>query len=393
MASRSHFAAPLLLAVFVGLIVYVSLYPFRFAAHGPTMVEALRLLTWKRASHSEMYNNVLLYLPFGFCAALLVEPRFGRIAGIVFATIAGVALSLNMELLQASIAMRVTSLSDFLLNVTGALGGAVLGSVWHAFGASVTPPTDPRNRSRAVTLLIVVLWLLARLWPLIPDPALRQLKAAVRPLFSPRIDAAELGAFLLGWLVVAQTVFHLARRQRAVDVLLILIATVLVGRTFTEGNTLVTAEVAAIALLLPVLVVLSRVPDGARAAVVAALLAAWLAWIAVAPLLKASTGMATDLPALTEFIARNPPPPVQLAGKAFSYVALGWLLAGAGLLPHVAAGVTFLLVVLLTLLQLSAPAPAFGWVDVLIAAAAAVVVARWMPSSRSTPAPRGKGRK
>jgi glycopeptide antibiotics resistance protein len=382
MASRSHFAAPLLLAVFVGLIVYVSLYPFRFAAHGPTMVEALRLLTWKRASHSEMYNNVLLYLPFGFCAALLVEPRIGRIAGIVFATIAGVALSLNMELLQASIAMRVTSLSDFLLNVTGALGGAVLGSVWHAFGASVTPPTDPRNRSRAVTLLIVVLWLLARLWPLIPDPGLRQLKAAVRPLFSPRIDGAELGAFLLGWLVVAQTVFHLARRQRAVDVLLILIAIVLVGRTFTEGNTLVTAEVAAIALLLPVLVVLSRVPDGARAAVVATLLAAWLAWIAVAPLLKASTGMGADLPALTEFIARNPPPPVQLAGKAFSYVALGWLLAGAGLLPHVAAGVTFLLVVLLTLLQLSAPAPAFGWVDVLIAAAAAVVVARWMPNNR-----------
>ena len=381
MASRSHFAAPLLLAVFVGLIVYVSLYPFRFAAHGPTMVEALRLLTWKRASHSEMYNNVLLYLPFGFCAALLVEPRFGRVAGVVFATIAGAALSLNMELLQASIAMRVTSLSDFLLNVTGALCGAVLGSVWHAFGASVTPQTDPRNRSRAVTLLIVVLWLLARLWPLIPDPGLRQLKAAVRPLFSPRIDAAELCAFLLGWLVVAQTVFHLARRQRAVDVLLILIATVLVGRTFTEGNTLVTAEVAAIALLLPVLVVLSRVPDGARAAIVAALLAAWLAWIAVAPLLKASTGMTADLPALTEFIARNPPPPVQLAGKAFSYVALGWLLAGAGLLPHIAAGVTFLLVVLLTMLQLGAPAPAYGWVDVLIAAAAAFVVARWMPQS------------
>ena len=30
MASRSHFAAPLLLAVITGLIVYVSLYPFRF---------------------------------------------------------------------------------------------------------------------------------------------------------------------------------------------------------------------------------------------------------------------------------------------------------------------------------------------------------------------------
>jgi VanZ family protein len=390
MASRSHFAAPLLLAVFVGLILYVSLYPFRFAPHGPTMVEALRLLTWMRASHSEMFNNVLLYLPFGFCGALLVEPRFGRSAGIVVATLAGTALSTSMELLQASIPPRVTSLTDLSLNATGALAGAVLGSVWHAIGARMTPQSGPGSRSRAVALLVVALWLLTRLWPLIPDPGLRQLKAAVRPLFSPRMDLAELCAFLLGWLVVAQSVFHLARQQRAVDVLLIVISAVLVGRTFTAGNTLVTAEVAAIALLLPVLVMLSRVPDGARAAVLAALLAAWLAWIALAPALKGSVGVAGDLPSLAEFIARNPPPPVQLAGKAFSYVALGWLLASAGLLPHVAAGVTFLLVVLLTLLQLGAAAPAFGWVDVLIAAAAAVVVARWMPSSRSSPAQRGK---
>ena len=35
MASRTHFAAPLLLAVFVALILYVSLYPFGFAADGP----------------------------------------------------------------------------------------------------------------------------------------------------------------------------------------------------------------------------------------------------------------------------------------------------------------------------------------------------------------------
>jgi hypothetical protein len=32
MARRSHFAAPLLLAVFIALILYVSLYPFRFSA-------------------------------------------------------------------------------------------------------------------------------------------------------------------------------------------------------------------------------------------------------------------------------------------------------------------------------------------------------------------------
>lgn len=388
MASRSHFAAPLLLVVFIGLIVYVSLFPFRFDPHGPTMFEAVRQLTWMRASRGDMFNNVLLYAPLGFCCVLLLEPRFGRVTGIVIATVAGAVLSCSMELLQASVPTRVTSLTDLSLNTLGTLVGAVLGSTWHIFGARMAPQSAARGRSGAVALTILVLWLIARLWPLIPDPGLRQLKRAVRPLLSPRVELAELAAYVLGWLVVAQAVFHLAKRQRAVDLFLIVIATVLVGRTFTAGNTLVTAEIAAIALLLPVLVILNRLEYGARAALVAVSLAGWLAWIALSPLLSGAARISTDLPALAEFIARNPPPAAQLAGKAFSYVALGWLLAGAGLVPHVAAGLMFLFVLLLTLLQLGAASPAYGWVDVALALAAAFVIARWMPSNAPTTAKR-----
>ena len=388
MASRSHFAAPLLLVVFVGLIVYVSLYPFRFDAHGPTMFEAVRLLTWARASRGDMFNNVLLYAPLGFCCVLLLEPRFGRVSSIVIAAIAGSTLSCGMELLQASVPPRVTSLTDLSLNALGALVGAVLGSTWHIFGSRMAPQSAARGRSGAVALTILVLWLVARLWPLIPDPGLRQLKSAVRPLLTPRVELAELAAYVLGWLVVAQAVFHLTKRQRAVDLFLIVIATVLVGRTFTAGNTLVTAEIAAIALLLPVLVILNRLEDGARSALVAVSLAGWLAWLAVSPLLSGAARISTDLPAFAEFIARNPPPAPQLAGKAFSYVALGWLLAGAGLVPHVAAGLMFLFVLLLTLLQLGAVSPAYGWVDVAIALAAAFVITRWMPAAGPTGAKR-----
>jgi hypothetical protein len=60
-------------------------------------------------------------------------------------------------------------------------------------------------------------------------------------------------------------------------------------------------------------------------------------------------------------------------------VSLGWLLVGAGVIPHVAAGITVLFVVLLTLLQVGAAVPAYGWVDVVIAGVAGWVVARWMP--------------
>ena len=379
MASRSHFAAPLLLAVVVALIVYVSLYPFRFMPGGPSLLDALDQLAWARAGRGEMLNNVLLYLPFGFCIALLVEPRIGRTAAIAAAILAGGLLSLYMEVLQASVPSRVASLKDLSLNALGATAGAVMGSAWHLLGARMAPQSAAQGRSRGVIVAILALWLLARLWPLVPDVSLRQLKGAVRPLFSPHIEAADLTTLFVGWLVVAQAVFSLARRQRAVDALLIVIAVVLVGRTITAGNTLESAELAAIAILLPVLVMSSRLQDGTRAMLVAATLGAWLAWSAVRPALGNAPVGTVDLPAFAEFIGRNPPPPGHLAAKGFSYVALAWLLAVAGIVPHVAAGVTILFVAILSMLQFGSTAPAFGWVDVAMAAIAGILVARWMP--------------
>jgi len=382
MAARStHFAAPLLLAVVTGLIVYVSLYPFRFVADGPALVDALRSLGWARAGRGDMFNNLLLYVPFGFCVALLLEPRWGRVTGIVVGTLLGAMLSLGLELLQASVAIRVSSLRDLSLNATGSLLGAVLGTVFHALGSRVSPQGTPRSRSAFVAMSILVLWLIERLWPLVPDPGLRQLKSAVRPLLTPHIDWMSLAGFFVGWLVVTQVVFSLVRRQRAMDVLLILIAVVLVGRVFVGGSTLDVAEIAAIALLLPLLVPFSRLDDGSRSTIVAVLLGVWLAWTSVRMLLDGSIPSSAGMPELREVLLRNVPPPPLLANKSFSYLSLGWLLAGAGIVPYVAAGMTVLFVLLLTLLQLGVSAPAYGWVDLLIACLAGWIVARWIPRS------------
>ena len=382
MAGRStHFAAPLLLAVVTGLIVYVSLYPFRFVPDGPALADALRSLSWARAGRGDMFNNVLLYVPFGFCVALVIEPRWGRVTGIVVGTLLGVLLSLGLELLQASVAIRVSSLRDLSLNATGSLIGTVLGTAFHALGSRVSPQGTPRSRSAFVAMSILVLWLLERLWPLLPDPGLGQLKRAVRPLLTPQIDWMSLAGFLVGWLVVTQVVFSLVRRQRAMDVLLIVIATVLVGRTFVAGSTLEVAEIAAIALLLPLLVPFSRLDDGTRSTIVAVLLGVWLAWTSVRLLFDGSVAVSAGMPELREVLLRNVPPPPLLANKSFSYLSLGWLLAGAGIVPYVAAGMTILFVLLLTMLQLGVSSPDYGWVDLLIACLAGWIVARWIPRS------------
>ena len=379
MASRTHFAAPLLLAVVTGLIVYVSLYPFRFLEHGPTLAQALQRISWQRAGRGDVFNNLLLYAPFGFCAALVLESRWGRTVGIVGAVLLGVALSGGLELLQASVPLRVSSLRDVTMNGAGTLAGAAFGTVFHAITSRISPQNPTGARSALVAMWIVGLWVLERLWPLVPDPGLRQLKRAVRPLLSPSVEWMALTGFFVGWLVVAQAVFHIGRKQRAVDLFLVAIALVLTGRVFVAGSALDPAELAAIALLLPVLVLLSKLEDGLRSTLIAMVLGVWLAWSAVRPLLAGTHAVVARLPDLSEVILRNVPAPPQLASKAFAYLSLGWLLAGAGVVSHVAAGIMVLFVLLLVLLQMGAPVPAYGWVDLLLAAVAGWMVARWMP--------------
>jgi VanZ family protein len=388
MSARSHFAAPLLLIVVVALILNASLYPFRFAADWTSFTAALEQLTWARGGRREMFNNVLLYLPLGFCVALLVEPRFGRIAAFAAGTAGGAMLSLAMEITQTLIPTRVPSYTDLALNSAGALLGVIIGSAWQVLGARMTPRGNPVTRSRAVPLLIVALWLVTRLWPLLPDATLSQLKSAVRPLFRPRMASAEFVALFVGWLVVAQAVFHLARRQRGVDAFLVVIAAVLVGRTITGGNALVPAELAAICALLPALVLLSRLEDKRRSAVAAAMLGAWLAAHAVTHLFSGSGRITLDMHTPEEFFQGGQLLPVQIAGRAFSYLAFGWLLASGGVFPHVAAGAMVVFVLLLCLLQVGVAEAAYGWIDLVIAIAAAILVARWTPRSATNAARR-----
>ena len=379
-------AAAGLLLLFLALIVYASLYPFRFVESPHSLSEALGMLSWARASRADMFRNLLLYLPLGFCLVLIAERTIGRVPALAAASIIGGLISLCVELAQASIVYRVPSYTDLSLNTAGALLGGLAGSAWLALGARITPRIRPRNRSAAVALMILLFWVLARLWPLIPDPSISQLKKAVQPLFSPQLDLMDLAAFFIGWLVVAQAVFQLSRPHRAIDTFLVVIAAVLVGRVLTAGNALIVAELAALALLLPALVLLMRLETGLRSTLIAAALGTWLAWVALVPLTAGGVDVEAGGIALSQFTVHRPLP-AQLAARAFSYTAFAWLLAGAGLFPYVAAALMILFVGLLCLMQTGVPMPAYGWTDLVIAGITALLVARWMPRE----SPGGKG--
>lgn len=71
--------------------------------------------------------NFLGFMPFGFAFALMAKPyRGGALQTLLFATCAGFALSLVIELTQAWLPSRDSSLRDLLLNTAGSPAGACL---------------------------------------------------------------------------------------------------------------------------------------------------------------------------------------------------------------------------------------------------------------------------
>ncbi len=383
--ARQGFAAPLLLAASIALILYASLYPFRLAPDGPSLLEALRGITWVRASRGDMLNNLVLYLPLGFALSAWLAPRLGRLGCLGLAIVAGFALSLSTELLQASIPLRVSSLRDLALNTAGSALGALGGWAWLVLGARMVPGSATAVRMRGLALAVIVLWLLARLWPLWPDVGLRQLKLAVRPLLDAQLDLGEVAAFLLGWLIVAQATFHVVKRARSVEVLLLVIVVALVGRALMTGNQVEPAEITALMLMLPVLALASGIDERARCALLALALAGCLAWLALGPALLGNLAWGSPSRLLPRVFAAGTHPPDVLLLRGFQYLALGWLCAAAGIPARWTAALLLAFVAGLGLFQVPHIELGFRWVDGAIAVLVALLLAR-------SPAPAARAR-
>src|SRR5688500_5220450 len=102
------------------LILYGSLYPFRFSALGDIgLWELVSGLTFQRASRGDLVANLLLYVPLGLCLTLSWPTHWRRSSALVWSVALGTLLSVLIELLQVHASLRVSSLTDVLFNAAG----------------------------------------------------------------------------------------------------------------------------------------------------------------------------------------------------------------------------------------------------------------------------------
>jgi VanZ family protein len=91
-----------------------------------------------RPDYSDIAVNILGFIPFGFCFFIyrqLAAPNH-RVVNFLVVMLAGLAISLTIELIQVWLPNRVSSMTDLLTNTTGTLIGVMLAMICRRFLSS-----------------------------------------------------------------------------------------------------------------------------------------------------------------------------------------------------------------------------------------------------------------
>lgn len=155
--------------VYVGLIVYASLYPFADWRYHGVVPWAFLGSPWpKYWTGFDLVSNALGYMPLGFLLALSALRTDRARFAVSLATLIATILSLSMESLQSYLPVRVPSNVDLGLNMLGAwVGGQSawalekLGWIdrWSRFRANWFVPNARGG------LVLLALWPVALLFP------------------------------------------------------------------------------------------------------------------------------------------------------------------------------------------------------------------------------------
>jgi glycopeptide antibiotics resistance protein len=207
----------ILLVLWALFIIYGTTIPFDFrfdaatAAQGwaHAQLQVFGLSAAHHLSRTDLFSNVLLFVPLGFLAFLTIRGRRRTpLASLLYSVGYGLALSLGVETLQLFSPLRTTAASDVLTNTLGAGLGAVSGGIWDAWGKKYALPRYEKEAAlhpyRLLAAALVLVWILAGALPfnfsLDVDDLKRALKGARLIPFGSTFLGAPVASDPLAWL-------------------------------------------------------------------------------------------------------------------------------------------------------------------------------------------------
>ncbi|HZF24759.1 MAG TPA: VanZ family protein [Steroidobacteraceae bacterium] len=367
-----------LTAATVVLILYGSLFPFRFEVLTDTgFFDLLMGLRFQRTSRGDLVANLLLYAPLGLCLLLSWPARWGRLMRLFWTVLFGTLLSLGVEMLQVHAPSRVSSLTDVVINTTGTLAGGLIALLYLEIGSTIRIPGIAPGRPEPVPLGILLLWLTFRLAPFVPTIDWQKFKDAIKPIFiDPQFGALDTYRYLVGWLVAGYAIRQLWRREYALHALAVVIFIVLLGRVMVVGKVLVPSELLALVLGIPAAAVMAAIPDRRRATLLAVLLAGVIVLQGLKPFeflaQRNSFSWVPFMNSLSDSLEVNYS---VLLEKCFWYFSLVWLLVRRGTTLIAATVLSAVLLALIEVAQLWLPGRSAEITDPLLAIIAGILLA------------------
>ena len=190
--------------LYVGLIVYASLYPFvGWRVPGVAPLDFM-LLGWPHWwTWFDLVSNLIGYMPFGFLlfvAMVRSDHPPGRSAWLACAM--GTLLSFSMETLQNYLPTRVSSNVDLGLNALGTVLGVAIGLLFHWRGGI---ERWQRTRERwfvsrsAGGVALLVLWPIGLLFPTAVPFGLGHVLGRIEPLLADVLQGTPAEAWTGGW--------------------------------------------------------------------------------------------------------------------------------------------------------------------------------------------------
>ncbi|RMD79957.1 MAG: VanZ family protein [Gammaproteobacteria bacterium] len=183
-----------LLSAYVLVLVYGSLFPFRFDPGAGDLTQLLRPYRG-HLSFSDVLINLAVYIPFG--ALLALRRPSSPLAAAAQAALSGGLLSLVVECTQSYIPARVPSLLDTALNTTGAAAGALVTAYLLRRLATTVPPLALSYHLRSTPSCwavagLLFLWVFAQLAPFVPSLGAGNLASSIAPLVAAVTDPSAI---------------------------------------------------------------------------------------------------------------------------------------------------------------------------------------------------------
>jgi len=197
----------------VALIIYGSLYPFRWVTRtdevGPFVFLMSSIGDWDQQSN--LAADMLLYLPFGFLAMYALPLGLWAQFRVMATFAAGILLSVWLELAQYQEAGHTAAMAD----VYGNGLGLVIGIAIALLAQSRHWPAMRALGVERVEMILLAMWAGDRLYPYAPLPTTHDPWQIVARLTTPFVlDPLSLARAVIGWLMVAFLADQLVGERR-----------------------------------------------------------------------------------------------------------------------------------------------------------------------------------